>query len=383
MYQRLTQHAKTGDEQLVSWKNGLGSTAQIAIRPQERDPTKQSYIWRLALSRVKDSCTHPMIPGYDESFLLLPGVDTKLTDASSMHLYHNSQAESIKLYPLVPYTFSGNWTTTCKLESGEQRYLSLSVNRKLANASMTIENIYALKNENDAVSNGAEEHVDAVTEDATGAGDAKIKHAATNKFLMGRFTTVHVISGTIQLTVQGQDEAHVLQKGETLTCERERNASPTELAMTPLPSAQAGLGIQDPIMQEEGHSDSGAIVLVIQIQVFDNERSDNATSPFLGPPAAPQRPRLPSGQKSFIDDAAGIHDPNSKHWESAHIYRAPTFSARYRNESDVPPPVVRDRLVIEDFPMGAITTAWINMVKEGLAEWIRVPVIVARGVNPG
>ena len=49
----------------------------------------------------------------------------------------------------------------------------------------------------------------------------------------------------------------------------------------------------------------------------------------------------------------------------------------------MPPPVVRDRLVVEEFPAGTISTAWINMVKQGLSEWIRVPVIVARGVEPG
>lgn len=59
------------------------------------------------------------------------------------------------------------------------------------------------------------------------------------------------------------------------------------------------------------------------------------------------------------------------------------FSDRYLNESQVPPAVIRDRLVIEEFPAGTISTAWINMMKQGLSEWIRVPVIVARGMEPG
>jgi hypothetical protein len=33
--------------------------------------------------------------------------------------------------------------------------------------------------------------------------------------------------------------------------------------------------------------------------------------------------------------------------------------------------------------MGTISTAWINMVKEGLSEWIKIPVIIARGTEPG
>jgi hypothetical protein len=68
---------------------------------------------------------------------------------------------------------------------------------------------------------------------------------------------------------------------------------------------------------------------------------------------------------------------------SAQYYRPPVFSARIHNESDVPPPVIRDSLMIEEFPMGKITTVYINMVKQGLNEWLRVPVIIARGEKDG
>lgn len=72
-----------------------------------------------------------------------------------------------------------------------------------------------------------------------------------------------------------------------------------------------------------------------------------------------------------------------RNWESARPYKPPTFSERYKNESEVPPPVIKDDLIIEDFPEGQMSTVWINMVKQGLSEWIRIPVIVARGRFPG
>lgn len=64
-------------------------------------------------------------------------------------------------------------------------------------------------------------------------------------------------------------------------------------------------------------------------------------------------------------------------------YEPPHFLSRYQAESEVPPPVVRDRLVIDDFPRGTISTAWIKMMKQGLSEWLRLPVIVARGIEDG
>lgn len=68
--------------------------------------------------------------------------------------------------------------------------------------------------------------------------------------------------------------------------------------------------------------------------------------------------------------------------DGTQIYEPPTF-ALLNQDTDVPPPIVRDRLVIEDFPKHTITTAWIKMLKQGLSEWLRLPVIVCRGTEDG
>ncbi|KAF1803104.1 hypothetical protein V8B55DRAFT_1502475 [Mucor lusitanicus] len=67
--------------------------------------------------------------------------------------------------------------------------------------------------------------------------------------------------------------------------------------------------------------------------------------------------------------------------DATQIYEPPTFSLNH--DTDVPPPVVRDRLVVEDYPKHTISTAWIKMVKQGLSEWLRMPVIVCRGTEDG
>lgn len=79
-------------------------------------------------------------------------------------------------------------------------------------------------------------------------------------------------------------------------------------------------------------------------------------------------------------DSIGGTTPARK-WESAQAYEPPTFETQ--KDTAVPPPVVRDRLVIEDFPVGTISTAWIKMVRQGLSEWLRLPVIVCRGTEEG
>lgn len=185
--------------------------------------------------------------------------------------------------------------------------------------------------------------------------DEKKKELAspTNKFLLGRFTIVHVISGSIKVKVEGS-QSKILETEHTLVCEREENCAPTDVSMTPV-------------------TDEPAKVLMIQLMVFKSERGleSPAITPMLPPVLSKTR-----GQSGSLGEFQ--LDPKAQKWESVHRYKPPVFAERIKNESDVPPPVVRDSLVIEEFPMGTISTAWINMVKEGFSEWIRIPVIIAR-----
>jgi len=70
-----------------------------------------------------------------------------------------------------------------------------------------------------------------------------------------------------------------------------------------------------------------------------------------------------------------------EHTGPAQVYKPPRLRTRF--EAEVPPPIVADALRVDDFPKGEVRTAWINMVRSPLGEWIRVPVLVARGVEDG
>lgn len=40
-----------------------------------------------------------------------------------------------------------------------------------------------------------------------------------------------------------------------------------------------------------------------------------------------------------------------------------------------------DRLDIEKFETGKIHTGWINILQNGLGEWVKIPFILARGAS--
>ena len=59
------------DYKLTSWKNGLGVTKEIAIRPEGKDCKKDDFLWRLSMSEVKDTCSFSVFPNYDVGLLVL------------------------------------------------------------------------------------------------------------------------------------------------------------------------------------------------------------------------------------------------------------------------------------------------------------------------
>lgn len=127
-----------------------------------------------------------------------------------------------------------------------------------------------------------------------------------------------------------------------------------------------------------------ATILTIQIQVFDTEQPESDKA-VLTPQTSMSNLCLSSSCRLNGQESCANLDVNklNHHGESAHKYIPHLLQERNNHESDVPPPVIRDTLTISEFPKGSISTAWVNMVKEGLSEWIRVPVIIARGKDDG
>jgi hypothetical protein len=76
---------------------------------------------------------------------------------------------------------------------------------------------------------------------------------------------------------------------------------------------------------------------------------------------------------------------HTRHRTRTHATAHATALARRKrsrcNVVSIPSLCVPDALRVDDFPKGEVRTAWINMVRSPLGEWIRVPVLVARGVE--
>jgi environmental stress-induced protein Ves len=119
----------------MSWKNGLGTTYQIAIHPSQKDYKREEFHWRLARSDIVDSCSMSVFPGYDIHMILLPeeGANVMIKGGSKRSpivLHHNGEETPVNLKALVPYVYRGEMPTSCIVHSSPLRYLSFIANRE-------------------------------------------------------------------------------------------------------------------------------------------------------------------------------------------------------------------------------------------------------------
>lgn len=267
------------------------------------------------------------------------------------------------------------------------------------------------------------------------------------KLLLGSFALVYVVDGYVRITLDenhGQGEAKFLSQGQTLYIERDEEASPTSMVvqasdesgavgnndadatvvtiqiseakkggtgqsvaeyfgLPPTAGAPSSMTTvpgftttQEAAPKRRDPRRKGSLVVYDDQPLKKPAEGQKSPKESLSPRAAPAispggdlTGDLASnlqhgGLSSYLDEATrrdSIALLQGK-FDSTQLYEPPPF-ALIPQDTDVPPPVVRDRLVIEDYPVHTISTAWIKMVKQGLSEWIRLPAIICRGSEDG
>ncbi|CEI98949.1 hypothetical protein RMCBS344292_13044 [Rhizopus microsporus] len=328
-----------------AWKNGLGKTSEICIYPPEKDYRQDSFFWRLSengeLSLLSVSTT-----------VILPTGNKK----SVIQLNHRGEEASTRIKPLFPYTWNGEWQTTCRVTNAPVTSLQFLIKKDLGTARFSIDKIgQPISNENGE----------------TG-----------RKLILGAFALVYVVEGNVRISLDEnspQGYQGVLKAGQTLCVERDEDASPTSMVIQ---SSDSTGNVSHRDLEE-------ATVITIQVTESkpkgapstigtmsdyfainnNNQPTSTANTPAVREDDVPSRRREPRRKGSLV------------------VYDSQPISKENRNNvhllQDVPPPVVRDRLVIEDFPVHSIHSVWIKMVQQGLGEWLRLPVIVCRGTEDG
>ncbi len=99
---------RAGDHRVMAWKNGGGSTAEIAVFP--REATLGDFEWRVSMAHVGADGPFSSFPGIDRTLAILngDGVVLAIDDRDPVTLTPTSQ----------PLSFSADARTTCALVDG-------------------------------------------------------------------------------------------------------------------------------------------------------------------------------------------------------------------------------------------------------------------------
>ena len=92
----------------TSWKNGGGTTREIACQPQAADMAQ--FDWRVSVATIAEAGAFSVFPGVDRVILLLGGDGVRLHAATGLD--HRLDT------PLVPFAFAGDTAVDCALLGG-------------------------------------------------------------------------------------------------------------------------------------------------------------------------------------------------------------------------------------------------------------------------
>jgi environmental stress-induced protein Ves len=104
----------------LPWKNGLGTTTEIAIDPPGVSLADR-FRWRLSIASVQSSGPFSAFPGYERTIMVIEGRGMELAVGG------NSPRRLDR--PFEPFLFSGDAPAACRLIDGPIRDFNLMVER--------------------------------------------------------------------------------------------------------------------------------------------------------------------------------------------------------------------------------------------------------------
>lgn len=112
---------RSTEHRVMPWKNGGGTTAEIAIAPDGASVSDDGFDWRLSLASIGGDGPFSAFPGIDRTIMLVEGNGMILTAPDNVRLVLDQK--------FLPQDFPGEWAVDCNLLDGPVRDLNLMVNR--------------------------------------------------------------------------------------------------------------------------------------------------------------------------------------------------------------------------------------------------------------
>lgn len=110
------------------WKNGLGTTREIAVHPP--GASGDDFLWRVSIAEVDSAAPFSSFPGIDRHIALLDGAGFVMTlDTGCVHALTT---------PYAPFAFPGEAKVAVTLADGATRDFNLMVRRAQAHGELKV-----------------------------------------------------------------------------------------------------------------------------------------------------------------------------------------------------------------------------------------------------
>ena len=119
-------HLAPADYKRTAWKNGGGTTTELAISPENANLS--NFLWRVSIAEVDADGSFSLFPGCSRTIMLIEG--------SGMTLDAGEYGSIALVEPLQAKSFSGDWPVVGRLISGPVRDFNLIVRRDAMQGSM-------------------------------------------------------------------------------------------------------------------------------------------------------------------------------------------------------------------------------------------------------
>ncbi|MDI1442648.1 HutD family protein [Polyangium sp. 6x1] len=124
------RHLRPSDYRVMPWKNGLGTTTEIAVDPPGAG--LDDFAWRLSIADLAASGPFSTFPGIERILLQ--------TEGEPMELVHEGRSRR-RLALLAPYRFDGAWPTHGELGATSARDFNIMARRALFRPSAAVHSL--------------------------------------------------------------------------------------------------------------------------------------------------------------------------------------------------------------------------------------------------
>jgi len=124
---------RTGDFTKIPWKNGLGVSQVIASEPSSAG--YDTVDWQASTTEFGFDCPFSNLAGMDRQFMLLSGGGVEL---HCIDVISGVDARKLVDRPFVPFSFSGDWQTTCRMLGEPVHVFNVMTRRGKATAKISL-----------------------------------------------------------------------------------------------------------------------------------------------------------------------------------------------------------------------------------------------------